>query len=137
MSESARNPVKYSIAELLSFKIVPKTCPAVEKAFDIDDKNMESVLDEVLPKYNVTDSKELRLAFYEALAKITNGMRYDGQNVVKYQGTYPLRLALIQMIARDLGVAPDQASVYEYWIKSSGHHKIILPNMAELDKAKS
>ncbi len=135
MSESARNPVHYSDAEKISFEIVPKTCVAIEKALDLKFNEIEKILDEVLPKYRVFDSKELRHAFAEVIQKVTFSQHYEAQKVIKFEGTYPLRLALVQMIERELLRAnrPSKPSIYSYWIDSASHKVKIKPNLDKLD----
>jgi len=135
MSESTRNPITYTQAELISFAIVPKTCVTVEKALDVDFNKASAIFDSVLNSYHIESTKQLKNAFMEALGRITFGPLQDAAKVVKYEATYPLRLALIEMISRELvqhGHQHDK-SIYNYWIDSSLHHVKIKPDFTALD----
>lgn len=135
-----RDPIKYSKADLLSFDILPPTCDAIDAAFDGVIADIDKTTNSVLPKYhlNVNDDQlqQIRFAIFEIVSRVTNSLRFDTKDVVRYEGTFPLRLALVKMIERELltqGITSER-SMYQDWMELSCHRTKKMPNMRGLDE---
>lgn len=111
--------INYSQAEKESFKIVPETCPAVEKAMwdafknpDFTDEGVSTIL----AKYNIEMSKNLRHALDEVVGKMLFNRRKELENVVKYEGTFLLRAALVDEVRKSRGL-PNERNRFTEWVK--------------------
>ena len=111
-------PIKYTEAEQLSFALVPETCYALEKAFDkllnVDMAN----IDEIFAKYNLKVDPQLRFAMQEFLSRKLFIAKTELDRAVKYQGTFPLRLALVEQMEEQLraqGKIPEESN-YRHWM---------------------
>ena len=93
--------IKYTEAERRSFKLVPETCPVIEKAFDkaFDPPSLkEAFVTEILAKYTIPYDKNLHMALHEIMNHERFARKQDLLSVVLYEGTFPLRLALVNTI---------------------------------------
>lgn len=111
--------IKYSEAEKASFKIVPETCPAIERAMDkafshpdFSDKNVE----EILAKYNIQFDRNLMFALDEIVGKMMFARKVELDKVVKYEGTFPLRAALVEEVRKTQNLPADRNRFTE-WIE--------------------
>lgn len=116
--------INYSQAEKESFKIVPETCPAVEKAIwdafknpDFTDEGVSAIL----AKYDIEMSKNLCHALDEVVGKMLFNRRKELENVVKYEGTFPLRAALVEEVRKNKNL-PNDRNRFTEWIDD--HHKM-------------
>lgn len=112
--------IRYTPAERQSFELVPETCPTVEaaidKAFASPDLG-EPEVQAIFAKYGLTCDRKTRDAIYEVLARHLFPKKQALFNVVLYDGTMPLRLALVRQIeAKTPGPHPE--TNYERWIAS-------------------
>ena len=99
----SRYTAKYTEAERIAFKILPETCPAVEEALDGLLKGpAEELIEKVLKSYRIELTKDLRYAIHEICMKSNWEGRHKVRQAVLFNGTYPLRLALVQQIEATL-----------------------------------
>lgn len=119
-----RNPVKYSRAERMSFELQPETCPAIEAAFDAGKQLNYSLLNERFDKIEAERGIKLdrrtRLDILGVLSMQLWDSFHTIQEVVMFQGTFPLRLALVRQIEKELIANGGDAefSHFEYWINT-------------------
>ena len=112
--------VKYTLAEKLSFQLIPETCPAIEKAIDKLVYHIDfGELSTVLAKYNVTPDKQILYAIDEYMSKKLFKAKIDLDKIIKYEAVFPLRLALVNEIEKELinNGRVHEPSNYEYWLK--------------------
>lgn len=118
--------IKYTTAELASFETIAPTCIAIEAAFDHvkfkECNNLVDKLEEFMTlkgvNLGIRGSGELNAIVYGVLFNAL----YDLDKVVKYQGTFPLRLALVNEVESRLiaegKLKEPQPSHYQYWINT-------------------
>lgn len=95
----SRYDPKFTRAEKISFKIVEETCPKVEKALDQLHRMMSKEdAEKILKSYGIEMTKQMYYAIHEIFAKSTNKAVSEVRRAVLFEGTYPLRLALVQQI---------------------------------------
>lgn len=110
--------IHYTVAEKASFAIVPETCPAIEKALDAAFRHSgfsDEAVNDVLAKYNIQPIKGLRHALDELVGRLLFGKKRELSDVVLYEGTFPLRAALVKQIEVARGMEPDRNHFAE-WI---------------------
>lgn len=116
--------VHYSAAERASFELVPETCPeldrAFEKAFETPDFDSDFAK-EIFAKYNLATQpdKQLYNAMGELIGRTLFARKAALQKVVLYEGTFPLRHALVQQLAETRGLENGRDN-YGYWLS---HYK--------------
>lgn len=114
--------IKYTPAEVLSFKLVPETCPAIEQAFDtafkLPDLQHDAQVDAIFAKYNLVVDRKTRDAIYEVMGRLLFNRKAELLDVVRYQGTFPLRLALVERIEEEMRARgePTPGNHYTGWI---------------------
>lgn len=111
--------ITYSAAEKASFKLCPETCPAVERAIDkalcgID--FTEAHIVKVFAKYNIVPDKNMRFAMQEVIGRALFERKRELADVVLYEGTFPLRAALVNTVTAADGLKPEY-NHFEGWIK--------------------
>jgi hypothetical protein len=114
-----RTNFKFTEAEKMAFRIIPETCPTVEKAFDKASNIDYSIVKEVLPKYNIESSKNLDHAIGEILGKVVFNALHDLRKIVLYEGTFPLRLAIVKLMEEKLleqGINSPRSNI-EFWVE--------------------
>lgn len=113
-----RTRIKYTEAERLSFALCPETCPAVEAAFDKARAYDHSQWEAILAKYPIEDPKQLKWAIHEIVSKAVFNALHGLDEVVKYKGTFPLRLALVKKIEQELSAQgkPQETGNFERWM---------------------
>jgi hypothetical protein len=112
--------IKYTEAEKASFAIVPETCPAVERAID-EAFATPSFSDEgiavILGKYEIALDRNMRNALNEIVSRFLFDRKRSLADVVLYEGTFPLRAALVREVERSRGMVPGR-NHFEEWISS-------------------
>jgi hypothetical protein len=113
-----REDTKVTPAEALSFDMVPETCPAIEAAFEkLNRGPARWLVDAELRSYGIEPTEQMFHAIAAITAKATNGARHELRTTVLMQGTFPLRLALVQMIERTLPPGQPE-SRYARWLRA-------------------
>lgn len=110
--------IKYTEAERESFKLVPETCPAVESAIDRAFSPCGFTQEEVaavLAKYGLEASPRLRHALDELIGRRLFARKHELTRVVLYEGTFPLRAALVREVEKSRGMPPGR-NHFEEWI---------------------
>lgn len=114
-----RNPIKYSSSEKMSFGLVPETCPAVEEALDkaFEIPSFEDVaVEAVFAKYGIELNRNIKDALYDVTSRLLFDRKVALKDVVLYQGTFPLRAALVDEIQRNNGLQQERNHFTE-WIQ--------------------
>lgn len=113
-----REDTRVTPAEAASFLIVPETCPAIEAAFDklARGPGCEQIAAE-LRSYGIEPTDRLCRAFQDIHAKLSAPARGELRNTVMRQGTFPLRLALVQQIEKTMPPGQPE-SRYVRWLAS-------------------
>lgn len=111
--------IRYSQAERITFKLVPETCPAVEgaidKAFSTPGVSDETIA-QILAKYDIAADKRMGYAINEILSRFLFDRKMALSKVVLYEGTFPLRSALVELVKARDGLADDRNRFSE-WIQ--------------------
>lgn len=111
-----REDTKVTPAEAESFKLVPETCPAIEAAFDkLGIGPSRELIQSELASYGIECNDRMRYAISAICAKATSEARAELRDVVMFKGTFPLRLALVQMIEKTMPPGQPE-SRYARWL---------------------
>lgn len=113
-----REDTKVTPAEAQSFELVPETCPAIEAAFDkLSLGPSRELIDSELRSYGIEVTDKMRHAIHAICSKATSEARSELRDVVLFKGTFPLRLALVQLIEK--AMPPGQPeSRYARWLRN-------------------
>lgn len=111
--------INYTPAEKASFALVPETCPAVDGAIEAAFKApdfTEAGVAAILAKYNIEPDRNLRFALHEIVTRMLFDRKKKLTDVVLYEGTFPLRAALVREVERSRGLPRDR-NHFEEWIE--------------------
>lgn len=114
-----RTHIRYTEAERRSFALVPETCPVVERALDAASRGAPVDIEAVLRKYGIEPTKNMIHAIHEIGSKSRFPVVSALRDVVMFQGTFPLRLALVRQVEREMraaGEGVEDRSNYQSWI---------------------
>ena len=112
--------ITYTPAEVESFRLCPATCDVIDAAaFESRKQFDKPTAERVLRAYGfdttTTDGQRLVSIVAEACQVQVHHACQSLLDVVRYEGTFPLRLALVKEIERRLP-GPHPPSHYEYWL---------------------
>ncbi len=117
--------IKYSQAEKESFKIVPETCPAVEKALDTAFQTpslSDNFVADIFAKYNIVPDKNMTYAIQEVMGRLLFNRKVALKDVVLYEGTFPLRAALVDEVREARGL-PIERNRFTEWVRDFHERK--------------
>lgn len=113
---SSRHEPKFNAVERASFAIVPETCPAIDRATDAAHNFYdEAIVLASLAGNRVEATPAIVMAMREAISRHLFVATQCVANAAKYEGTYPLRVALVRQLERNVGMLP-QRSMHEHWM---------------------
>lgn len=112
-----REDTKVTPAERMSFEMVPETCPEIEAAFDKLQHQYPSreLMERELRSYGIEPSDRLCCAIQDICARSKAPVIAEARDTVLLKGTFPLRLALVQMIEKTLPIGQPE-SRYVRWL---------------------
>lgn len=111
-----REDTRVTPAEAASFEMVPETCPAIEKALaDAGAGPSRELVEQVLASYRFEFNERLYWAIVEICAKANSMARARLRDTVLFEGTFPLRLALVQQIEKTMPPGQPE-SRYARWV---------------------
>lgn len=111
--------INYTAAEKASFALVPETCPAVDRALETAFRPLSFDGEDVaaiLAKYNIVADRNIRHAMEEVVGRALFMRKKALTEVVLYEGTFPLRAALVREVERSRGLPRDR-NHFEEWIE--------------------
>ena len=115
-----REDTNVTLAEKISYDILPETCPDIEHALDkLRKAPSKDLVADRLKSYGIEYSDKLYYCIAEIHAKTTNVAVSTVRDTVLFKGTYPLRLALVKMIERMLPPGQPE-SRYVHWLRRAG-----------------
>ena len=115
-----REDTKVTMAETISYEMVPETCPDLEAALDKLRKGPDKdFVADRLKSYGIEYSDNLYYCIHEIYSKTQNKAAASLRDTVLIKGTYPLRLALVKMIERTLPPGQPE-SRYVRWLRMAG-----------------
>lgn len=109
--------IDYTEAERASFRLVPETCPTVERAIDEAFKAPRFADDDVaaiLAKYGLTLDRKMTHALDEVVGRMLFTRKAALSRVVLHEGTFPLRAALVREVERSNGMKPGRNHFAEW-----------------------
>lgn len=117
---------KFTKAERISFKILEETCPKIEDALDQLRKLMpKEDMEKIMASYGIEMTDRMYHAIHEIVSKGSNAAVANIRKTVLFEGTYPLRLALVQQIESTMP-GPHPEPEIRKWLKAwNPHHPLI------------
>lgn len=115
-----REDTKVTPAEAASFLLVPETCDAMDAALlKLGTGPSNDAIDKELRSYHVEPTREIRNAVVDLYARHMAVAIAEARQAVLMRGTFPLRLALVREIEKQMPVGQPE-SRYVRWLQTWG-----------------
>lgn len=118
--------INYGPGERASFELVPETCPAVERAIEAAFRPVmfnAAAAEAIFEKYHLDPPQGQMLhALHELVGRVLFDRKRALTDVVLYEGTFPLRAALVRQVEQVQGIPPGR-NRFEEWIEDQNSRK--------------